>query len=331
MNFRVLKKTSGIVLMLGLSAGLFYLCFRRVDLRELGQAFGEVRLIFLAPALFATFAILFLKTWQWEIFLGPSQGLRFSRLFQVVSLWLMMVNLLPFWFGEAFLLYLLGKREGLGKTRTFSGIALDQLCEGSSLLAVFALLLFSAPLPGGMREAMRGVVVLISVFFVVLLSLAHRYRNWEEKEPPLGFSWARLRHHFAQWANRLSVLRSVPKMLAAIFLSLCVKSVEAVAIFFLQKGFGLSLPFWTPFLVIAALNLALMIPLAPGNLGIFEATVFFIYRFLGVDSALALSLAILYHLVYALPLIGTGYFFSWKWGVKGWRRQEVLRSVESEG
>jgi uncharacterized membrane protein YbhN (UPF0104 family) len=84
----------------------------------------------------------------------------------------------------------------------------------------------------------------------------------------------------------------------------------------LQRSLGIDLPYWAPFLVIAALNVTLMIPAIPGHLGLFEATVFFIYQSLSVPSAEALLLALLYHIVYSIPLVAVGYFYSVKLGIR---------------
>ena len=54
---------------------------------------------------------------------------------------------------------------------------------------------------------------------------------------------------------------------------------------------------------------ATLVPLAPGNLGVYEATVFFIYQYLGIAPEQALALALVQHLCYLLPLAGTGYVF----------------------
>jgi len=69
------------------------------------------------------------------------------------------------------------------------------------------------------------------------------------------------------------------------------------------------LPIWSALLILAALNLTTLVPLAPGNLGVYEATVFFIYQHLGIEPDQAIALALIQHLCFLLPLAGTGYIF----------------------
>ena len=48
-------------------------------------------------------------------------------------------------------------------------------------------------------------------------------------------------------------------------------------------------------------------PIAPGNLGVYEATVYAVYRFFGVTPELALALAVVQHLSFLVPSILPGY------------------------
>ena len=71
-----------------------------------------------------------------------------------------------------------------------------------------------------------------------------------------------------------------------------------------QQAFGLDLPLYAPLLVVASLDLATMISITPGHLGIFEATLFFIYQYLGLGPTEAMILALFDHLVF---LAGRGH------------------------
>jgi uncharacterized membrane protein YbhN (UPF0104 family) len=77
-------------------------------------------------------------------------------------------------------------------------------------------------------------------------------------------------------------------------------------------------------LVVAALDLATMIPIAPGHLGVFEATVSFGYRYLGVDPERALLAALVYHAVFLTAMVGPGLFVA----LAGALRRELPSQVE---
>jgi uncharacterized membrane protein YbhN (UPF0104 family) len=92
-----------------------------------------------------------------------------------------------------------------------------------------------------------------------------------------------------------------------IALALAKKGLELSAIVAIQAAFGLEPSFPAAMLVLAALAVTTSLPVAPANLGVYEATVYATYRYLGIDSYAALGAAIVQHLAFLLPMIVTGY------------------------
>ena len=60
-------------------------------------------------------------------------------------------------------------------------------------------------------------------------------------------------------------------------------------------------------LVLAALAIATLMPVAPANIGVYEAVVFAAYRYMGVPAETALGLAVVQHICFLIPTLGTGY------------------------
>ena len=54
-----------------------------------------------------------------------------------------------------------------------------------------------------------------------------------------------------------------------------------------------------------------MVAVTPGNLGVYEATAFFVYQYVGLPPDTALGLALLQHVCYLLPMTGVGYLVLW--------------------
>ncbi len=70
--------------------------------------------------------------------------------------------------------------------------------------------------------------------------------------------------------------------------------------------------------------MATMVAIAPANLGVYEATVFFVYRYLGATPEQALGLALMQHLCYLIPLVGTGYLLILRQNLRHYRRDRSL-------
>ena len=103
-------------------------------------------------------------------------------------------------------------------------------------------------------------------------------------------------------------------MFLGVGLSLLMKGMEGLAVVLVQWSFGLSLPFYSSILVVAAVSLATFLPFSPGRVGIFEGAVYWAYKYLGLDDASALTLALFIHVVHSFPLILIGYGVSLKQG-----------------
>jgi uncharacterized membrane protein YbhN (UPF0104 family) len=86
------------------------------------------------------------------------------------------------------------------------------------------------------------------------------------------------------------------------------KGMELLAIGCVQHAYGANVSAAGTLLVLATVILATMLPISPGNLGMYEGSVFLTYRYLGIAPELALSLAIVHHVCFMLPAVGVGYF-----------------------
>jgi uncharacterized membrane protein YbhN (UPF0104 family) len=111
----------------------------------------------------------------------------------------------------------------------------------------------------------------------------------------------------SRWASELAILKTWGRALGAWACVIAMKGAELLAIIAVQHAFGVSLPVSGSLLVLAAVLLGTMLPLAPGNLGTYEASAFLAYRYLGLSAEQALSLAIVQHICFFVPAVGYGY------------------------
>ena len=304
-----LKKNKLLLLLAwALATYLLYLCFRGI---ELGRAWSEVQNahpLWLLLGIAGHFSIFWFWARQWILFLPAGFSVSFVRMFEINALMSTAMNTIPFPGGHAMGVVLLAKREKVGHAAALSVMSLDQLTEGLAKLTVLLTVALLTPIPLWMKQGIMGLVVIVVSFLIVLLFFAHRFRNLEASDPDHHRTRKeKIVHFISHWGHHLEGLRNFRTFLLGVILAYGMKLGEATAIWAVQKSFGLDLPLWSVLLILAALNLTTMIPLAPGNLGVYEATVFFIYKYLGVAPEQALGLALVQHLCYLLPLAGTGY------------------------
>jgi uncharacterized membrane protein YbhN (UPF0104 family) len=217
------------------------------------------------------------------------------------------MNTVPFLAGQASGVVLLVRRGGVTQHGALSVLALDQLGEGVAKVFVFLLVAAITPIPTAMRAGIVTASGAVGVLLVILVALAYQHRLAAPEPLAHPSLAARARAFAARWAYALDTLRSARRSTTALASVLAMKAVEALGIIAVQRGFGVEIPFAGTLLVLAAVMLATMIPLAPGNLGTYEASVFFAYDFLGVSPPTALALALVQHACFMLPAVGVGY------------------------
>jgi len=290
---------------------LLFLCFREIEVEQAWKSIRQVHPLWLLLGVGGHFLIFIFWAKQWIVFLPGKVNLTFKEMFEINAIMSTAMNILPFPAGHGFGVHLLAKKKGVGHSAALSVMSLDQLTEGIAKLTVLLIVSWLTPLPPLMKKGILGLIIVIFLFLGVLLFFAFRFHNYKTIEVS---STRRLKekalHFVSRWGHQLEGLRNFQTFFYGVILAYAMKLGEALAIWAVQKGFGIDLPIWSVLLILAALNLTTIIPLAPGNLGVYEATVFFVYQHLGIGPEQAIALALTQHLCFLLPLAGTGYIYT---------------------
>ncbi|MDB4881433.1 MAG: flippase-like protein [Gemmatimonadetes bacterium] len=295
-----------------LLATLFVVAVRRMDLSRAWAALGAAHFGWLGAALVCYVAILPLWALQWHLLspLAPSRTPR--RMLEVVAMTSTVLNTTPMLVGEATGVLLLATRAGLDRGAALSVLAMDQLLVGLAKLTVLSTAALLLPLPAWMTRAVLSLLVAVAVLLGALGAAAWRHADLarvSDRMLPLS-----LRGRLTTFGPALAPLRSPTLGGGALLLALAKKAVEVLAIVCVQRAFGLSLPLSSAVLVLATLNLATLLPVTPGNVGIFEAAVVFAYTWLGVSVEQSLAIAVVQHACYFVALALPGYW--WLAGTK---------------
>ena len=285
-------------------AGLFYLGLQSIDLDRAWIEFSRADPFWLFGAVFFNACILLVWTLLWRLLLPEKCSVPFSRIFQANSYMSTSCNTIPFPGGHAVGVMALARRAEVGHSVALSVLALDQLMEGFAKIFVLTLVAIFVPLPEPMRQGILVFVFVIGFFAAIMFYLAHKQPRI--KEDTVSFM-GKVRRFVSRWSVHLEILRDVRIFSFGLLLAFLMMFAQTLGIWAVQKSLGLDLPFWAPILVMGALNLATVLPVTPGNFGIYEGTAFLAYQFYGLSSESALSLALLQHLCFLIPMVGSGY------------------------
>jgi uncharacterized membrane protein YbhN (UPF0104 family) len=264
------------------ATALIVLLVHAVDPGRAARVIARANAWWLVVAILSNLMIQPLGALQWRSLLPSGANVPVRRMLRLFSLTSVANNTTPSLIGHATGALLLAGEPAIGKANALSIVALDQLCVGVAKIVVIGCAAALLPLPSWMKQGFAGLALVMTVLFVAAVVVAARTRHLEALRRPRRFA-------------------------SGLVFALCVKAAEAGAIAAVQQSFGLDV---TPRLVLAVLAasaLGSVVPVAPANIGTYEAASYGAYRLLGLSGEAALGIAVVQHFCQLLPAIGAGY------------------------
>jgi uncharacterized protein (TIRG00374 family) len=299
-----LLRWAGRIIGVAIVATLLAYAFRTLDLSRLSQVLGTVRIAWVVLACMAYAAILPLWALQWSIIAPRTPLNSWRRMLTVVALTSATLNTTPLLVGEVAGAMLLVSRIGLSAAEAVSVSMMDQLLVGIGKITVIAAAALTNPLSAWLTRGLLGLLTGVVLLFAACVALA-----FSNESSTQWIGNPRIASMLHRLANGLQPLRSVRRALPAIAIALAKRGVELLAVFCVQQAFGVALPISSSLLIVASLNLATLLPVVPGNLGIYEGVVAFAYVALGVSPERAAAMALVQHACFFASLALPGYLW----------------------
>ncbi len=318
---------------LAISAVFIGLFLRATHPSEIKSALGEANYWWLFPAFAVLLVAISARCVRWSVLMRPVAPMSPARLFPYAIIGYMANNLLPARAGELVRAYVLGDREHLSKMGTFGTIAVERLFDG----CVLVLMLLAAGSYVGFEDSKLRLIALVStVFFLAALVGFYVLTLSEERAKRVIHLFlrvlpARFESRAENMADQLvSSLRSVhdPKSLALVLVfSVLAWTVEAGSYAVIGQGFNLGVGFGHYMLLLAAANLAIIIPTFFGGTGPFEWAAKLVLVGGGVSADVASAYSIIAHALILIPTTIIGLLLLWSFGVS-FRRITQLEAPE---
>lgn len=310
----------------GFSVLLLYLVFGRVDLRELGRAFGQTQYLVLLPVVIVIFGNMVLRAIRWNYLLKPVKRVHFSHLLGTLFVGFMANNVLPARMGDVARGYLLGRLERLAQSASFATLIAEKVLDGLTVLSSLAVISFTVKnlqaYPAFRKALAVGGYVSLGLFTVTVAALyliRERTETFMRLVKPSGWSEGaqgqlRAFREGLLWSSRWDCL------LPSIFYSYLTWGTYTLAIHLTCMAFGLKIPLSASFLVMVAICLGTILPFTPGYIGTYHAAVTYSLLLYRVPLEKAAAVSVVFHALYFLPttVVGLGYL---------WRYQLNLRTL----
>jgi uncharacterized protein (TIRG00374 family) len=304
-----------------ISAVCLWLAVRQVNATEFLHATASADPRYVALAAVLTVTVCVFRAARWRLLFSPTKDIPFSSLFSVIMIGFLANNVLPARLGELVMVFLVDRKEHVGKTRTAATIALDRFLDVATLVGFLTVAMFIAPVPDWVRRmAWIGIALLVLAAGTAWSLLAKR-ELWQRLADGmfagLARRWSiRMPGTLAMLAEGLAVARDVRAMVRAVLLSVLVWTTLALAVFCLFVAFGFELSPLAAVTTLAIVNLGLILPSSPGFIGTFQLFCVISLGLFGIGDSAALSFATIYHLTQWLPTTLLGFYFLGKENLK---------------
>jgi uncharacterized membrane protein YbhN (UPF0104 family) len=282
-------------LLLGLRLGLvavvvvgFYYFLRGLRVADLAGALRGAHLAPLAAAAVVSFATLFAKAICWRLMLAPVARVPVLSLFRYTIAAFGASIVMPARGGELLRLWLLKQRDGVPLSVSAGVAVSDKLFDVVAMLTVISPLPFL--LSGAPPWVGRGLLLVLALAVVAILVA----RFLATRGTPGRF--------LARFATGLTVFRQPRIFLRAWIVLLCSWSCELLAVWLVFRAVGIHQPIAGAMLVLLTINLAVVAPSTPGQVGVLEFGAMIGLEVLGVPRETALAFALLYHGMQVIPL-----------------------------
>jgi uncharacterized protein (TIRG00374 family) len=303
----------GMVAAFALSALFIYLAFRDVEWVEMARALGNANhgLVLLGAAVgLAGFIV---RAFGWKFLLVPVGRMSGWHLFPPVAIGYMANNLLPARLGEFARAYVVGKQENVSKSAALATILVERIFDGLTLLMILAAVSLFFPYPPWVKDG-GLIVAVIFVGLSIFLAVISIKVSWGLRmmDVTLGRFLPdmaeRMKSRLLNFVVGLDLKNHFRTSILAFGCVLFRWAFEACIYLSVLYAMGLQdlVPLHGALFVMVAVNIACMVPQAPGFVGSVQLACIESLAVFGVDREVAAAYSLLVHAAFFFPITLAG-------------------------
>jgi glycosyltransferase 2 family protein len=329
---------------LGILISLVFLYFALVglDLEHVWSSMQSANYVWLLPGIAVYFVGVWVRAWRWKALLRPIKSISTSKMFPVTTIGYMGNNIFPARAGELLRSVILRDREGVPVSASLATIIVERIFDGMIMLAF---VFFN--LPGLIRvtgsEGFAGsiqqiagwaAVAFVGALLVFLLAAMFPQITERFVDTMLDrFMIARWREGSRALVKRfltgIEVLRSPQEVLIFFAATAVIWLLETGKYWFVMRAFPFEISFFSLMLLNGFVNLATMLPSAPGYVGIFEAPAIAILSAYGINSEMAAGYTLVLHAALWLPITLLGFYYYLRQPLRWGKDLQAVKSNRS--
>ncbi len=329
------KKT--IITLVGwiISIALIFSLFAHMNLDTMWKNLIKAKWAWLIIAALINLLVVGIKAYRWQLIMDPQRKngqTRRSSYWLVLKATLLGLagnNLLPVRGGDWLKIYILGNWVGKSKASLASMTGLEKMFEGITILVLFGFFSLIALFPGQNHHTFPiwvktgSMIVSLAVAASLLICISLLYYH---KININNHKSGKISKFIRKLGSGMDVLSRKKVLTGTILISLTTSLLQILTLWACQKAFDIHFTLWVPTIVFIAINLAIVIPSAPSNIGPFETAAVLTYTWIGLKTETAFNIALMYHAVQFLPVTIFGMILYWKNGFAHSSASKVRRN-----
>jgi uncharacterized protein (TIRG00374 family) len=315
-------KRSQLPLGIAISLIFLWIALRGIRFDDVWRSLRGASYVWLIPTALAYFVTVGLRAWRWQVLIRPIKAVGWGRLFGIVALGYLGNSIYPFRIGELLRVYVLNQWEDVPVSSGLATLLVERVFDGISVLVLVFGALLLVPLPAA---GMQNLVITTSVLFFGLLLgfLAMAFLPKQALrlvEGAAGWLPAALGKPLVGVAGRflegLAALRSPKPVLVLLLSSVLIWLFEAAKFWFVMQAFPFDVGVVVLALTVGIVNLASILPSAPGFVGTFDLPIIGVLNLYGVEEALATAYTLVLHTTLWLSAVVFGVTYMLYAGVR---------------
>lgn len=296
------------------------LAIRNLDLADLLQQFGNVKIGLLAVALIISVLNSILRAYRWQTLLSPDHDGRLADVYWAMMIGYLGNSYLPARMGEFLRAYALGRKTAISPVKIFSTAIVERAFDTLFLVGTGWIALRFLNLSGNLFYKASQNVLIVLAFVIVGLVVLTRYGNRTHailRQIPLN---AKLKDFaIRHWDSFNQGLISLNRPRTAVVFSLStllIWSVDVVVTILISASIDLQLSVPIAFFLISMLGLSSAIPSTPGGVGVLQFVAVSVLTPLGFNTNQSLALILIFQMVNYLHITTLGLIGVWRTGIR---------------
>ena len=265
---------------------------------------------------------------RWHFMLLPIKKIRVSVAMGGVIVGYMANNIFPARAGEVIRALYIGNKESISRTSSFGTIFIERMFDGLVMVGILIVSSYFLTFSADDKGIVKYVILLSSLIFGIATSIlligskygeiCGKYMNKFLTILPLKL-YRPLSLLFLKLLASMDFIRNAKGLLTVLLFSSLVWLVEGLVFFSGFYAFDLLANLPMAYFTLAFVNLGLLVPSAPGGVGIFQGASILALSFFGISPEVALSYSIVVHAVMIIPITVLGIIIINRYGLSIWK------------